>query len=203
MRRSAKHKGAAAADAATSGADHDTGGASHAAGAAAAVVRCRSAGCSFAAHAASGYCCDACRDGIGRHGTCCTAWLAGVGAFDATVCCEVKIPVPKWLLPPPLIRWLVPKLVSRIFWPLLLRTAHTFDDSVFGERFRADARVLRGGRAADHARTRCRRRTGGAAVCRRHLAATVSKSQSQCKPWREYARHPTPLPDFVIMDILA
>lgn len=52
--------------------------------------------------------------------------------------CRVKLPVPRWLLPPPLIRWLVPKLISKVFWPKLVAIAHDFDASPFGERFRED-----------------------------------------------------------------
>ena len=100
---------------------------------------CRSPGCPFPArHATGGYCCEKCRTHRCKHGAHCTAWLPTYGACDVEACCRVKLPIPKWLLPPPLIRWLVPKLIAKIFWPKLVQCSANFDTSEFGERFRAD-----------------------------------------------------------------
>ena len=107
---------------------------------AAALPICRSSGCPYVGRLATGgYCCERCRSRPCEHGAHCSAWLARCGSLDIDVCCRVKLPVPSWLLPPPLIRWLVPKLASRVFWPQLVELSATFDESPFGARYRADA----------------------------------------------------------------
>lgn len=105
------------------------------------VVCCRSPGCAFAARLATGgYCCERCRERPREHGPHCTGWLPWSGEIDVEACCRVKLPVPRWLLPPPLIRWLVPKLIAKVFWPKLVDVSHHFDESPFGGRYREDAR---------------------------------------------------------------
>ena len=101
--------------------------------------QCRSPGCAFPARIATGgYCCERCRARPREHGAHCTAWLARLGETDMETCCRVKLPVPKWLLPPPLIRWLIPKLVTKVFWPKLVSVSSDFEGSPFGSRYRDD-----------------------------------------------------------------
>ena len=50
----------------------------------------------------------------------------------------IDLPIPRWLIPSALVRWVVPKFVKAI-WPVLLRHSHDFEASAYAERVAADA----------------------------------------------------------------
>jgi len=59
------------------------------------------------------------------------------GDFDVVSLMRVDLPIPHWLIPAPLVRWIVPQFI-KLFWPILLRHAHTFEGSEYAERMVVD-----------------------------------------------------------------
>ena len=98
--------------------------------------RCASAGCSYYAHSALSvggglHCCKRCQGHPGKHGTACErvehadstgtdamackpchTWsVAAHGTVDLDMTLKLKLPIPTFLIPLALVRWLMPRLV--------------------------------------------------------------------------------------------
>lgn len=115
---------------------------------------CASPGCAFYANrllsAGSGlHCCRRCQDHPGKHSAQCerrrTAdgpppeWsLACHGTVDVDMHVHLRLPIPTFLIPLPLIRWLVPRLV-RAFYPHLIALNEQFASTAFASRVEADS----------------------------------------------------------------
>ena len=115
---------------------------------------CGTAGCGLACHPCVGafdglHCCGLCRVSKGRrHGPLCErrsfdaaaprAWQrTELGALDIDMYVRGVLPIPRWLIPHALVRWVVPRLASAVY-PLFLLLSGLFAPSPFGERVRAD-----------------------------------------------------------------
>ena len=110
------------------------------------------------------YCCQRCHEKPGKHGSGCErvlynvvnqasdvsmekrvdpcrgehSWqLARYGTMDIELHVNVKLPIPTFLIPLTLVRWVVPKLV-RLVYPYLLLLNERFERTPFAERVRND-----------------------------------------------------------------
>lgn len=123
---------------------------------------CASPGCRFFAHSAlsSGggcYCCHKCREKPGKHAPGCErcevqsadgdgggmgggpAWaLARYGCVDLELTITLKLPIPTFLIPLALVRWVCIKLIKLVY-PYLLALNERFRSTPFAARMEADA----------------------------------------------------------------
>ena len=111
--------------------------------------RCATPGCKFRANSALSlgggrYCCARCRDRPGKHSSSCercrsdgstpAEWaLATQGSVDLETHLRLILPIPRWLIPTSLVKWVVPKLV-RLIYPLLLLLNERFPSTPFAAR---------------------------------------------------------------------
>ena len=56
-----------------------------------------------------------------------------VGSLNMDLHLRLVLPIPRWLIPNPLLRWAVPKLIELIY-PLFLQLNEKFDASPFATR---------------------------------------------------------------------
>lgn len=111
-----------------------------------AVARCLSAGGGL-------YCCHKCQSHPGKHAASCERapfgdaangggageWqLPQYGTLDLEVMVNVKLPIPTFLIPLTLLRWLLPKLI-RLVYPVLLLLNERFASTPFSQRVADDA----------------------------------------------------------------
>ncbi|KAL1499122.1 hypothetical protein AB1Y20_013634 [Prymnesium parvum] len=118
----------------------------------AAPERCRSKDCPFLAHRCLSvgeglYCCERCAQRPGAHSHGCEridAEARGVQwaiaqhravHWESTI--RLELPIPRWLIPTPLVRWAVAKMLD-IIYPIILDLNERFDESVFAARVRDD-----------------------------------------------------------------
>jgi len=117
--------------------------------------RCASPGCTMYAHSALSlggglYCCCSCQDKPGKHAASCEKCVVGEsalppewalpqhGTIDIDVFLHLKLPVPTFLIPLTLIRWVVPRLVQ-VFYPRLIQLNELFGRTTFAKRVVEDS----------------------------------------------------------------
>ena len=118
------------------------------------LPKCASPGCAFAVHsclsAGSGrFCCHKCEHNPGKHASGCEmvkfdegggahAWqLPAYGTLELELYVNVQLPIPTFLIPLALVRWIFPRLV-RLVYPVLLLLNERFVALPFSQRVRED-----------------------------------------------------------------
>ncbi len=118
-------------------------------------ARCCSAGCRFFAHRALSagggtHCCKACRKSSGgKHDASCQRveydektsleWaLPNHGSVDVELALVLHPPIPTWMIPMALVRWLL-SVLTRLLVPLLMLLNEDWDESIYAKRVAADA----------------------------------------------------------------
>lgn len=115
---------------------------------------CASPGCGLYVHSTLGagdghYCCHRCREQPGRHAKGCErravatgpapAWsLAEHGCVDVEIGLSLQLPIPTFLIPLAICRWVIKALV-RLVYPRLLALNEQFGSTPFAQRVAADA----------------------------------------------------------------